>query len=340
MRIDTRLCILLAALRPGARTASAQQAPPAGEPSSRSVRLDVVVAAKSRTPVAGLEQQDFTLLDNDSPQPITSFKTVSIGQEPVEVILLLDAVNAGPATVASERGKVQDYLRGNGGKLANPTTIAVLTDQGTQIQKSLSGDGNELSDTLGHYTIGLPEITGGRGIWGADERLQISLTAIRDLTGYAATLPGRKIILWISPGWPMVENPLHRDSQQQRQILGNVVSFSSQLRQAHVTLYNINSGVPATYYQEFVKGISKPSQTDIGDLGLPVLAIQSGGLVLESDTDVASMIKRCLEDMASWYEITFDAPVAKQPNEYHHVQIKLDKPGLTARTRDGYYAQP
>jgi VWFA-related protein len=318
---------------------------PAGEPSSRSVQLDVVVAAKSGPPVAGLEQRDFTLLENKSVQPITSFKAVSIGQEPVEVILLLDAVNAEFDVQASERNKVQDYLRANGGRLTYPTTIAVLTDQGTQIQKNLSGDGNELSGVLDQYTIARREITRGTQ-WGAYDRLQISLSAIRDLTGYAATLPGRKIILWISPGWPMFGNSNNLDSQERRQIFDNVVSFSTQLRQAKATLYNLNplgAGEPlfrADYYQIFLKGVSTPNQVDIGDLGLQVLAIQSGGLALEANTDVAGMIKRCLEDAASWYEITFDAPVAEQPNEYHHVQIRLDKPGLTARTRDGYYAQP
>jgi hypothetical protein len=32
--------------------------------------------------------------------------------------------------------------------------------------------------------------------------------------------------------------------------------------------------------------------------------------------------------------------VAAKPDEYHQLQIKLAKPGLTARTRQGYYAQP
>jgi hypothetical protein len=28
------------------------------------------------------------------------------------------------------------------------------------------------------------------------------------------------------------------------------------------------------------------------------------------------------------------------PDEYHQLQIKLAKPGLTARTRTGYYSEP
>jgi hypothetical protein len=125
-----------------------------------------------------------------------------------------------------------------------------------------------------------------------------------------------------------------------------VITFSPQLRQANVTLYNINPLGPgenllrANYYQEFVKGVSKSAQTDLADLSLQVLAAQSSGLVLQGDSDVAGLLTRCLEDTASWYEITFDPPVADWPNEFHRVEITVDKPGLTARTRTGYYTQP
>jgi VWFA-related protein len=327
--------------------AASAEAPPAGQPASRSVHLDVTVAAKSGAPVAGLQQQDFTLLDNKTTQPITSFKAVSSGQEPVEVILLLDAVNTRFDTVSYERGEVQNFLRTNGGKMAHPTTIALLTDQGVQMQKGFSTDGKALNDSLNHYANGLREINQSAGIWGADERLQISLGAVRQLAAYAATLPGRKIILWISPGWPLLSGVrIQLDAKQQQQIFSDIVSVSTQLRSANVTLYNINPhgvGEPllrTDYYQEFVKGISKPSQTNIGDLGLQVLAIQSGGLALEFSSDVTGMLERCLADAESWYEITFDAAVPEQPNEYHHIEIKLNKPGLSTRTRDGYYAQP
>jgi VWFA-related protein len=363
MSIDRRVCILVAALLAGsvaaaaqqaspaqaspAQASPAQQASPAGMPPSRSIRLDVVVAAKSGPPVAGLEQRDFTVLDNNSPQPITSFKAVSKGQEPVEVILLIDAVNSQFDTVAYERGKVQNFLQANGGQLAFPTKIAVLTDKGVQIQETFSTNGNELNDVLSRYTIGLREITRAQGFWGASDRLKISLGGIHQLADYAAPLPGRKIVLWISPGWPLISGVnVYLNAQDQRQIYEDVVSLSTALRLARVTLYNINplgvqeSVAASNYYENFLKGVSKPSQTEIGDLGLQVLSVQSGGLALESSSDVTAVLKRCLEDLASWYEITFDAPVTEQRNEYHHIQVKLAKPGLTARTRDGYYAQP
>ena len=38
--------------------------------------------------------------------------------------------------------------------------------------------------------------------------------------------------------------------------------------------------------------------------------------------------------------LTFEGLAGDGPNEYHALEIKLDKPGLKALTRTGYYAQP
>ena len=78
----------------------------------------------------------------------------------------------------------------------------------------------------------------------------------------------------------------------------------------------------------------------MGDLSLPVLAIQSGGLALNSSNNIAGLIQECVADAAPYYEISFDSSAAERPEEYHHLEVKVAKPGLTARTRQGYYAQP
>jgi VWFA-related protein len=347
MWISMRVCLVVAALLPSLDTASAQQISPAVNSSSRSLRLNVIVTPKAGLPVTSLQKQDFTLMDNKSPLPITSFRAVNSGQEPVKVILVIDGVNTDFDRVAYVQEQVQKFLRANGGELAHPTTIAVLTDKGTQFQKDFSGDGNALSASLDHYTVGLREINRSSGIWGANDRVQISLTAVRQLAGYAASIPGRKIVLWVSPGWPLLSGArIDLDSKQKQQIFGDVVTFSKELQQSNMTLYNINPLGPeenllrADYYESFVKGVSKPSQTDLADLSLQVLAVQSGGLALNGSSDVSGSLQKCLADTEAWYEIIFDTPFAERPNEYHHVEITVDKPGLKARTRDGYYAQP
>ena len=351
MSVKTRLCILLAALLPGIVTASAQTAPSVTAP--RIISLDVVVQAKQDKhdkavdAVSGLQQQDFTLTDNRTTRPITSFKALSPEQEKVEVILLLDAVNVNYETMAYEKDEVQKFLRSNGAHLAHPTTFAVLTDTGLQMDQAFSTDANALSQSLDSKQVGLREIRRSAGIYGADERLATSLTALRQLTSRVAALPGRKIVLCISPGWPLISGVrIDLNATQQQHIMGNIVGFSTQLRQANVTLYDINpygpqeNEIQSNYYRAFLKGVSKPYQTDLADLSLQVLAVHTGGLVLQGSTDIAGMINKCVADTDSWYRISFAPAVAEHPNEYHQIEVKLDKPGLTARTRDGYYVQP
>jgi VWFA-related protein len=343
MRVSFAIAVLLF----GMARAVAQEVTPAGPSAPKNILLNVVVAPKSGTPVSGLQKQDFALADNKGPQTIKSFRAVTAAQEPVSVILLIDAVNTDFDRVSYVREQVMKFLRQDNGKLSHPTSIAVLTDKGTQIEKGFSTDGNALSGSLDHYTIGLRQISRSAGFWGAQDRLNISLTAVRQLMAYGATIPGRKVLLWVSPGWPLLSGPgINLGAKEQQQIFGEVVGFSQQLQQANMTLYSINplgpneSLVRQDYYQVFVKGVSKSNQTNLADLSIQVLSIQSGGLTLNGSNDMIGSIEKCLADANAWYEITFDPAVAEQPNEYHHIEVQVDKPGLLARTRQGYYAQP
>jgi len=339
-------CLLLVTLLCTA-AASAQQASPQAQAASGKISLDVVVSPKSGPPVADLQQQDFTVLDNNSPQAISSFQAVSGRQAPVEVVLVIDAINTDARNIGYERVQIDKFLRAEGGRLAYPVAIVVATDTGVKVAENFSSDGNALSAAMDHDQIGLRDIGRSAGFYGATERLQYSLQALSQLAVSDPARQGRKILLWISPGWPLLSGPnVELDSKEQGQIFAQIVSLSTQLRQARVTLYNINpigageSTFRGTYYEEFLKGVSKPSQVNLGNLGLQVLAIQSGGLALEFNNDVSALLQQCVSDVAPYYEISFAAPLAERPDEYHHLEIKIAKPGLAARTSQGYYAQP
>src|SRR5580658_10823800 len=107
------------------------------EPANRRITLDVMVTDKSGKPVPGLQQQDFTLLDNKLPQKILSFQEVAPGstqEPPTEVILLIDTVNTGFSSVSYERSQIVKYLQQNGGKVAHPTSLIFFSDQDSQVQ--------------------------------------------------------------------------------------------------------------------------------------------------------------------------------------------------------------
>ncbi|HTW60762.1 MAG TPA: VWA domain-containing protein [Terracidiphilus sp.] len=337
--------ILPPALACAQAPAGPADAPGSDQSASPAMTLNVLVAPKSGVPVSGLAAQDFTVLDNKAALPIQSVKEVTPSQEPVFLILFLDEVNADYTIAVTQRDGVQRFLRANGGKLPYPSTVAIFTDKGAQIQQSFSTDGAAMAGALAHMPLNQREIVRGTS-FGDFDRVRLSLSALHQLISVLAGTPGRKIVLWISPGWPLLSGPNYPvDNKMQRQIFDEIEYFSTQLRQADITLYNLNAAAvqearETSYYEGFVKGIAKPSQVLLGDVALQVLAEQSGGQVLQSSTDVSSMIQKALVDLRSWYEVTFAPPPADKPDAYHHIEIKLDKPGLAARTRDGYYSNP
>jgi VWFA-related protein len=343
MSIGARL-VLLSVLSSAVLSAQ-QNIPPAGANSAR-INLDVVVTPKAGPPVANLEQQDFTVFDNKTLQHLTSFQARDGSHDPVHVIILIDAVNSTYQNIAWDRGEIGKFLRANGGHLSQPTALALFTDTGTQIQQGFSSDGNELAGALDQFAIGLRNIRRSSQ-WGASDRFQLSMTALGELITHEGPLPGRKMIFWVSPGWPLLSGPgVHLDGKQQNQLFSNIVGLSTQLRQNRITLYSIdplgaNEGVLRTfYYQDFLKGVSKPGQVSVGDLGLQVLATQTGGLALTSSNDIVSQLQKCYADTEAYYELSFDPPPADHRDEYHNLIVQVAKPGLTARTRTGYYAQP
>jgi VWFA-related protein len=308
--------------------------------------LDVVVTSKSREPVRGLQEQDFRVIDNKVPQGLTSFQAQGGAQAPIEVVLVVDDVNTGIEQVAYERSEMDKFLRVQGGQLTYPTTLAYVSDSGLQVEQEFSRDGNALSAALDQHMIALHTIRRSAGFYGAVERYEISLQALDQLAKREASRPGRKLILWISPGWPYLSGPgieQQLDAKQEQQIYDDVVRFSTLLRLGRITLYSIDPlgtadfGERTFYWESFMKGISKPSQAQGGDLALQVLATQSGGLALTANNDIAAQLQQCLADAQAYYELSFAPSVENARDAYHHVEVRLEKSGLVARTRQGYY---
>jgi hypothetical protein len=71
-----------------------------------------------------------------------------------------------------------------------------------------------------------------------------------------------------------------------------------------------------------------------------VLAVQSGGGVLEPTNDLASEIARRIEENSTFYTVSFNPSPADHPNDYHDLNVRVGTSGMTARTVTGYYDQP
>jgi VWFA-related protein len=308
----------------------------------------VVVTDKSGKPVPGLELQDFTLKDNNLPAKILSFQAIpgniSSAAPPGEVSLVLDGVNLDFQTVARSREEISKFLRQNGGHLAQPVSILLLASEGAKVLLQPSTDGNALAAQLDQTSAALRVIGRAAGTYGDIERYQLSLQWASLIAKSEAKRPGRKLLIWAGPGWPLLDRPgLETSSKGEQQIFNEIVDFSTTLREGRITLYSVSLGDPnvGTYlYQGFLKGVKTAEKANPSDLGLKVLATQSGGRALGPNNDISGQIEACVQDAGTFYTISFDPPKADKPNEYHDLKVEIGKPGLTAHTRTGYYNQP
>ena len=359
------------------------------------IKLDVVVTGKSGSPVSGLELKDFTLVDNKQTQKILAFQAVdgaaAATAPPVEAILLIDTVNATFQQVAIAREQIDKFFRQNGGHLAQPVSIFLFTNEGLKVQLRPSMDGNALMAVLDQVKPGIGATGSAASGKSEIERFQFSvrtLTGIalneahsaRTVTRIAQSEPrkqGRKLLIWIGPGWPALVGPNYSSSSKDRQrYFDAIVELSTRLREARFALYSVsqlnsaNGGEPRTLpsaalpissaeaptasrgpvsvndtmqessYKEFLRGVKSARQADSGNLALQVLAVESGGRVLDPNNDLAGQIADCLADLSAFYTISFDPPHAERADEYHDLKVLVGKPGLTARTNTGYYNRP
>lgn len=315
------------------------------------IHLDVLVSDAVGKPVPGLEPQDFKVLDDNQPRRILSFRSydgITVKPEPaVEVILLIDTVNLPFEQVAFTRQEIAKFLHQNGGRLAQPVSIMLLTDAGLRVQPRPSVDGNALTSLLDQIKGGIHTINSAMGADGDLQRFQLSLRQMSTIAENEATRPGRKLLIWVGPGWPMLNSNNYRFSDKdQRRYFDAIVELSTKLREARAAVYSVapanvqNDGQRTFMYKDFLKGVPSALKADTGNLALKVLANRSGGLILGPDNDLAGQIDRCIADANGFYTISFDPPHAEHADEYHDLKVQVSQPGLTVRTTSGYYNQP
>lgn len=323
-------------------------APPASGATDRPVRLDVVVTDKSGTPVSGLQQSDFTILDDEQPKPVLAFRAFDdTTKDRVQVIFLVDDVNASYRAVGYARQQLEKFLRQGDGPLPVPMSLLLFAGKSIRAQGTVTRDRNALLGWLHNADSGLRDMGRSAGFYGGAEQMQLSLGNLEDFISFESKQPGRKLLIWLSSGWPLLSGMFAElPPKDQEMAFRRVVKLSTETREARVTLYSVDplgmddaAGLRTVYYENYLKGVPSANKVDNGNLGLQVIATQSGGLVLNKSSDVAGLIAKCVADTKAYYTLFFQAADADHPDEYHELQVKIDKPGLTARTRTGYYAQ-
>jgi len=319
------------------------------------IQINVAVANKSGEPVAGLEQKDFTLLDNNRPQKILSYHAFdgnSVKSElPVEVVLLIDTVGVSPKLASEQRQGVEGFLRQNGGHLAQPTSLFRLSDTGLWMLGQPSNDGNALAAEVLDPNKPLL-IRGAREGMSADPPSLVALKALGAVAILERQKPGRKSLIWIGSRSGTGSARRFDGAMDGQHLFDAIVWFSTLLREAQITLYSVSEGKADSgtlHDGSSLEGVRSSRQANFRSLDRNVLALQSGGRVLgygddsPNQTAISSLIaqiENCVEEARGFYTMSFDPEVAAHASEYHELKVLVAKPGLEVRTNSGYYDQP
>ena len=323
------------------------------------IHLDVAATDREGKPFSGLAAKDFTLTDNGVPKKIVSFaasnQPTNENERLTEVVLVLDEVNLSPVQLELVKDESIKFLRQNGGHLGEPTSVYWFTTSGLYATATPTTDGNALAEDVAHHAS-------HRTVWAISRSYDPFVTAesesyarwVRSLRAvYSIAIerrgaPARKLLLWMGFGWL----PVHGPESYKDAAFPWLVELSTRIREARMVISEVTARTEPTAsdfkdaYKDYLAGVRTPSELEERGFGsyshfaLPVLAIQSGGLVLDELSEISRTIEHCVEDARVFYTMSFDPPYAAQPDEYHDLKVQIEAPGLSARTTTGYYDQP
>jgi VWFA-related protein len=342
------------------------------------ILLNVQITDASGHPVIGLNAHDLVVQINRQPETITSFQEIRNGGATAHAhaFFVVDMLN----NSAYDLAKVHKALeRLAGGTLPVPTSLVVLTETGTEVKKA-STNAEELATELEKITKGfhlkdctedwnnaalgtpvavtsLDDVQRTQTRHQAADRIgnclnekyQLSFTSLLEFARRQQSEPGRAILVWIGPGWPILSGPgIGTETPYLREsFFRNLVNASTELREGQVTLdavsWPTSSPVAKLNYSDLenlMGNIPAAAQASAGGVAMPVVAHRSGGQVYTHEKDLAPELAACLADANSYYVVGFDSAPSTVPDEFRAIKITVNRPGVTVRTNTGYYAQP
>ena len=188
-------------------------------------------------------------------------------------------------------------------------------------------------------------------------RAQTTLEALQTIAHHLAGMPGRKNLIWLSGSFPTLvglgaDGSLGQDFQ----------NFSDEMQRAmrtmndsSIAIYPVDArglmGVFAT-----MPSISPQSRGGNPARGRPPgdqraqnqliqthgtmreIADRTGGRAFMNTNDLTGAIHQAMDDARVTYVLAYSPSHDQWDNKFREIKIKLNRPGLDARYRKGYYA--
>jgi VWFA-related protein len=203
--------------------------------------IDVDVTDAAGKSVSGLTPSDFTLLDKGQPAEIRTFHGSRAAIEPApELIFVLDGINLSSQQLTQTESAVVHFLRRNSGHQETTCFLYRLTRDGLFSSSKPTRDGNLLAKEVEQHksprTVWRSVRNDGPNLlraWASSSSQpnRLSLRALGSIAIDQREIAGRKIVVWISPGWLVNGGDIGFDE---------ATELSTRLREARITVDAVN----------------------------------------------------------------------------------------------------
>lgn len=377
MRLRASSLLALVWLALGPVDARQRPAPPQPPPQFRSgidlVEVDVAVLDKDRQPVHGLTAADFILTADGRHQSIAAFSEINVA-DPVDapstwmrnvapdvrsnevpsdrrlVVLLLDDAQLRVTSTELARSVARKIVERLG---PGDLTSVVFTRNNSGAQE-FTDDRAKLLAAIGKLTGGFAPAMGpppaepvpgmiGEFASRGDPRMdsspmyfyRASLNALRLISRSLADIPQRrKAVIWISPGIPLdyASSDLRADSDLVFQ----------EAERANVSIYPIDPTGLGGLDNESPQDAGIGSEDTLRPNSLMrefhlTMAEHTGGIAILDRNDFTAGVAEIFRETGSYYLLGFQ-PATVGDGRFKRLEIKVRRPGLTVRARNGYFA--
>ncbi len=304
----------LAALAALAGTSLLAQQQPSFKSGIRTVAIYATVTDGQGRLVTDLTRDDFEVLDDNKPQPLTLF---SADIQPVSVVVMLDRSGSMRSNFRLVEVAAEEFIR-----RMLPDDKARIGSFAERVQidpAEFTADQEALTRIL---RSGL-QPSGPTPLWNA---VSAAMTAL-------AHQDGRRVVLVFSDG--------HDNPANMRFTNSNVMEVMNRGQREDVMIYAIGleSRMPPGGGMPRPGGFGgNPLGVERPDPGLSMVAAETGGgyFELKRADDLASTFTRVSEELHKQYALGFEP--TKLDGKSHKLKLRVKKDGMTVRARKGYVA--
>ena len=363
MRRPLAALVVLAVI--GAHTVAAQQSPPTFRAGVEAIAVDAFVTDRAGNPVPNLTSNDFELLEDGTPQQITSFAEVNIPIRQPDAYSPA-AVEADVATNTAGEGrlyviafdevaplnalKARRFLREFVERHFEATDIGIVVSVG----RARAGDMQDFTGNRRLLLNAIDHFTGGYPIVGSDDTastatvmppvdVRAQARALRDLMESLANIRGRrKAVIYITSevGQSAIDTTGHGRANVWDVIdyRGGVKSIEFDDLRAAMTAA-MRGGI--TFYTMDPEGLcaldcAGGSENLERMDGLRKLAAATGGFPIVNSNLFTDAFPRIVAENSNYYVLGFTSGSENRDGRYRRLEVRVKRPGLSVRARDGY----